>query len=116
MGTQLTTLLPMFAAVLEKISKTTTFSCKEEEVSESEDTKPLLKKNGRKRPCSDNSLDMLKDSKILRNVLEEGIKKYMMSDEKNDSKGKEDSGIQNSDDDSNASSHKKQFQYLQFLL
>ncbi|KAJ8981904.1 hypothetical protein NQ317_007296 [Molorchus minor] len=53
----------------------------------------LPKKNGGKRPCPDGGLDILKDSKILRNVLEQGIKKYML--EENQSDKDEDSGVQN---------------------
>lgn len=54
-------------------------------------------KNSRKRPNSCD-IDLLKDTKILKTLLSEGIKKYMLGeDSEND-----DSGIQN-DDNSNSS-------------
>lgn len=99
----------MFGAVLQRLSSSS--ECKEEEsITEQEETKPVIRKYNRKRSCPENGLDILKDSKILRNVLEEGIKKYMMSevkDEKIENSDKEDSGIQNTDDDSNPSFDKK---------
>lgn len=64
-------------------------------------------KNGRKRQGSE--LDILKDSKILRTVLEQGIKKYMMGediDEEEKNSDNEDSGIHNDNDENSSSSEK----------
>ncbi|KAJ8957316.1 hypothetical protein NQ314_006564 [Rhamnusium bicolor] len=98
-GTQLLTLLPMFGGLLQRLA----FPNHNSDGSTSDSDIPP-KKNGRKRPCPDSGSDILKDSKILRNVLEQGIKKYMLGENiDNDSDNEEDSGIQN-DDNSNASS------------
>lgn len=91
-GTQLLTLLPMFGGLLQRLAFPNHIE------GHSSDTESPLKKNGRKRPSADSGLDILKDSKILRNVLEQGIKKYMLGDSGNDS----DKEVQN--EDSNSSS------------
>ncbi|XP_028137353.2 uncharacterized protein LOC114331873 isoform X1 [Diabrotica virgifera virgifera] len=77
-GTQLLTFLPLFGSLVHKL----TFPNKNED----DESDEKQGKNGKKRPHPDSGLDILKDSKILRSVLEEGIKKYMMGDnsEKND--------------------------------
>ncbi|XP_018564745.1 uncharacterized protein LOC108906076 [Anoplophora glabripennis] len=93
-GTQLLTLLPMFGGLLQRLA----FPNHAE--GHSSDTDTPSKKNGKKRPCPDSGFDILKDSKILRNVLEQGIKKYMLGESGNDS-GKEDRGV---NEDSNSSS------------
>lgn len=92
-GTQLLTLLPMFGGLLQKLA----FPNHNEGHSSDTDSSP--KKNGRKRPSSGSGFDILKDSKILRNVLEQGIKKYMESGNDSD---KDDRDVQN--EDSNSSS------------
>lgn len=56
-------------------------------------------KKATKRPCG-GDFDVLKDSKLLKNLLTEGIRKYMMGE--NDDSDNEDSGIQN-DENSNGS-------------
>lgn len=106
-GTQLLTLVPMLGGLLQRIAFPT-----------NSDGLPVASsnsgsngggggmKNGRKRTSSDSGFDILKDSKILRNVLEQGIKKYMLADQGNNVDNEsenEDSGIQN-DENSNSSS------------
>ncbi|KAJ8915039.1 hypothetical protein NQ315_016014 [Exocentrus adspersus] len=94
-GSQLLTLPPMFGGLLQRLA----FPNHSE--GHSTESESIPKKNGKKRPCPDTGLDILKDSKILRNVLEQGIKKYMLGENCNAS-DKEDSSVQN--DDSNSSS------------
>ncbi|XP_056644338.1 uncharacterized protein LOC130450153 isoform X1 [Diorhabda sublineata] len=77
-GSQLLALLPIFGGIIHKL---TSPNNNEEDSGDAEDK---LFKNGKKRPHPDSSVDILKDSKILRNVLEEGIKKYMLGDSNND--------------------------------
>ncbi|EFA08508.2 myb/SANT-like DNA-binding domain-containing protein 4 isoform X1 [Tribolium castaneum] len=62
-----------------------------------EDMTENEKNNSRKRQSSCD-IDLLKDSKILKTLLSEGLKKYIVSEDEND-----DSGIHN-DDNSNSSS------------
>lgn len=90
-GTQLITLVPMLGSLLQHL-----VSSSEDSASDS----PPPKRSKRRTPVD--QLDMLKDSKILRTMLEQGIKQYMIRKEKDDSSENEDSGIQN-DEKSNAS-------------
>lgn len=94
-GSQLLTLVPMVGGLLQRLSFSQT---QELLASSSNGGEP---KNSRKRH-STNDLDILKDSKILRTVLEQGIKKYMMADEAEDAKNSdnEDSGIHNDENSS----------------
>ncbi|CAG9864918.1 unnamed protein product [Phyllotreta striolata] len=73
-GAQLLTLLPIFGGLVQKLPFPNN---NEEEAKNENEGEP---RNGKKRKYSDGELDILKDSKILRNVLEEGIKKYMLGD------------------------------------
>ncbi|KAG5872650.1 hypothetical protein JTB14_029693 [Gonioctena quinquepunctata] len=84
-GTQLLTLLPMFGGLMRRLAFPDNNN-DEEKHSEIEET---LKKNARKRPCSDSGEDIMKDSKILRNVLEDGIKKYMLGEIVEEPSGKD---------------------------
>ncbi|GJQ83659.1 hypothetical protein Trydic_g14369 [Trypoxylus dichotomus] len=88
-GTQFITLIPMVGTLLERLTSTGS--------EDSEDTPPT--RRSKKRPNLD-EMDIFKDCKILRSMLEQGIKHYMMQNEKEHTN--EDSGIQN-DEASNAS-------------
>ncbi|CAH1100198.1 unnamed protein product [Psylliodes chrysocephalus] len=88
-GAQLLTLLPIFGGLVQKLS----FPNNNEEESQI-GNEEKVNKNGLKRKFVDSGVDILKDSKILRNVLEEGIKKYMLGD----SLDKNDSGIKVEDE------------------
>lgn len=109
-GTQLLTLVPMLGGLLQRLA----FPTGPDGVQVAGNNNNCNStngggnnlKNGRKRTCSDSGFDILKDSKILRNVLEQGIKKYMLADDENNPENdseNEDSGIQN-DENSNTSS------------
>ncbi|KAG5872652.1 hypothetical protein JTB14_029694 [Gonioctena quinquepunctata] len=63
-GTQLLKLLPMFGNLMQIPPDHNNDKEKHSEIEE------ILKKNVRKRPCPDNGEDIMKDSKILRNVVE----------------------------------------------
>ncbi|KAF2880579.1 hypothetical protein ILUMI_25590 [Ignelater luminosus] len=95
-GSQLLTLVPMIGGILQRVALNT-----------SEDAISNSNSNGksRKRHNSD-EIDILKDSKILRTVLEQGIRKYMLGDENDNDDDKdsdnEDSGLQN-EENSNSS-------------
>lgn len=78
LGTQLITLIPIFGNMLQKLSSNS-----------AEEKEDSPKRFGKKRSAS-NDLDILKDSKILRNVLEQGIKKYMMGNESNEEESSDD--------------------------
>ncbi|CAH1119416.1 unnamed protein product [Phaedon cochleariae] len=86
-------LLTMFGSMLEKLTFPTTTNNNnnniKEGLSEDEDPPKKMMKQGIKRRMPDSDQDVLKDSKILRNVLEDGIKKYMMGE-----------GIEDSNDNS----------------
>lgn len=64
---------------------------------------------GQKRKANgDDDTDIFKDSKILRGVLEQGIKKYMMEDENEENSEKEhdsdkENGAEKSEENSNSS-------------
>ncbi|KAJ8940712.1 hypothetical protein NQ318_009115 [Aromia moschata] len=100
-GTQLLTLLPMFGGLLQRLA----FPNLPSDNGNSSDADSPPKKNSRKRQSPDSGFDILKDSKILRNVLEQGIKKYMLGEHhaNSNSDNEEDSGIHN-DENSSASS------------
>lgn len=103
-GSQLLTLVPMFGSLLQRLA----YPANQDILNSTSSTSTTGTKNSRKRQGSD--LDILKDSKILRTVLEQGIKKYMMGEdndeeEKNDSDN-EDSGIHNDNDENSSSSEK----------
>ncbi|KAF5282332.1 hypothetical protein FQA39_LY17631 [Lamprigera yunnana] len=86
-GSQLLTLVPMIGGIIQRL----TLNNHEEE----SNTSKL-----RKRKASE---DILKDSKILRSVLEQGIRKYMLGEEHgNEEKDSEneDSGMQNEENSS----------------
>lgn len=61
-------------------------------------------KKGKKRKVP-SDLDILKDSKILRTVLEQGIKKYMMGEDEEE-KTEDDSGNQHDENSSSNGSDK----------
>lgn len=93
-GSQLLTLVPMIGGILQSVA-----------LSNSEDAISNSNGKSRKRQNSD-EIDILKDSKILRTVLEQGIRKYMLGDENDNDDDKdsdnEDSGLQN-EENSNSS-------------
>ncbi|XP_074034878.1 uncharacterized protein [Leptinotarsa decemlineata] len=76
-GTQLLTLLPMIGGFIQRVAFPNNNNDEEKNIVNNEDAS---KKSNRKRSCPDSGLDILKDSKILRNVLEDGIKKYMLEE------------------------------------
>lgn len=100
-GSQLMTLVPMVGGLLQRLVYP---QVPEPNLTPSESS---LAENNEADPKTDgdkieNDYDILKDSKILRTVLERGIKKYMMSDEtrdsnKDDDSDNEDSGLNQSD-------------------
>lgn len=97
-GSQLLTLVPMMGTLVQRLS----FPAGQallDLASAHGDNGDM--KNGKKRQAS-SDLDILKDSKILRTVLEQGIKKYMMGEDEDKN---EDSGIQH-DENSSSSSNK----------
>ncbi|XP_017777921.1 PREDICTED: uncharacterized protein LOC108563679 isoform X2 [Nicrophorus vespilloides] len=99
-GTQMMTLLPMLGGILQRVSYTDTEELLDIKVEPGEEGCEVGVK--RKR---ENNEDILKDCKILRNMLEQGIKKYMMIGEDNntkDSSENEDNCIPN-DEQSNFS-------------
>lgn len=100
-GSQLLTLVPMIGGLFQRIA----FPSSQDILNLSSNSNGTDTKNGKKRQ-STSDLDILKDSKILRTVLEQGIKKYMMGED-NEVDGEkttdnEDSGIHN-EENSNAS-------------
>lgn len=102
-GSQLLTLVPMMGTLLQRLSFPASQAILDLAANSNGENGEV--KNGKKRQAS-NDLDILKDSKILRTVLEQGIRKYMMGedDEKN-ADNEEDSGIQH-DENSSSSSNK----------
>ncbi|XP_022900340.1 uncharacterized protein [Onthophagus taurus] len=95
-GTQMVAMLPMFGGLLQRVSQN------------SNSTLTKGGKRGRKRQQNNNPdpLDIFHDTKILRTMLEQGIKKYMMASEESSNENEkdsenEDSGVHN--DDSNTS-------------
>lgn len=98
-GSQLVTLVPMVGSLVQRLSFNTgqTFL----DLAANSTGENGEGRNGKKRKAP-SDLDILKNSKILRTVLEQGIKKYMMGDD-NDEKNEEDSGIQHDENSSNAS-------------
>lgn len=84
-GSQLITLIPMIGELLQQLMTST-------EYESSSDSPPS--KRFKKRANI--------DSKILRSMLEQGIKRYMLRSEGEDTSDNEDSGIQN-DEQSNTS-------------
>ncbi|GLV35058.1 SET and MYND domain containing arthropod-specific member 4 [Carabus blaptoides fortunei] len=89
-GTQLMTLVPMVGGLLQRLVYPTmaphNLTPPESSINENNETDS---KSYHEKELSD--YDLLKDSKILRTVLERGIKKYMMSDETRDSNKDNDS-------------------------
>lgn len=124
-GTQLITLLPMMGNIINRLSygqsgamgvpppqnqEEDLISGSEYDSDDSLETKPTPDKANtaikRKSSPSEGEEDVLKDSKILKSMLEEGIKKYMMVDHPKNRKKSEsnhdhdnegDSGIHNDD-------------------
>lgn len=101
-GSQLMTLVPMVGGLLQRLVypqvSESNLTPSESSIVENNEADP--KTDGEK---TDNEYDILKDSKILRTVLERGIKKYMMSDETRDSNkdeesDNEDSGLHQSEE------------------
>lgn len=89
-GSQLMTLVPMVGGLLQRlvypqVAEQPNLTPSEVSVPENNEADP---KTDNEKP--ENDYDILKDSKILRTVLERGIKKYMMSDETRDSTDKPD--------------------------
>ncbi|XP_018323571.1 uncharacterized protein LOC108735856 isoform X2 [Agrilus planipennis] len=77
-GSQLLTLVPIVGAILQRLA----FASNQDLLNAAEEINcSSIFKNGRKRAAGGGNLDILKDSKILRTVLEQGIKKYMMDDD-----------------------------------
>lgn len=95
-GSQLLTLVPMIGGLFQRL----TFPANQDVLNLASNSTSEETKNGKKRPSS-SDIDILKDSKILRTVLEEGIRKYMMVEE-DDGKtsDNEDSGIHNEENSS----------------
>lgn len=99
-GSQLMTLVPMVGGLLQRLVYPTVAGANltpsESSITENNEADP--KTDGDK---TDTDYDILKDSKILRTVLERGIKKYMMSEETRDShkddSDNEDSGLNQSE-------------------
>lgn len=95
-GTQLITLIPMIGGFVQRIVCPTT----------GEDPPDTSQnKRGKKRPNLE-QIEIFKGSKLLRTMLEQGIKQYMLSDLQNEkdsssSSDNEDSSVQN-DENSNA--------------
>ncbi|KAK9883472.1 hypothetical protein WA026_001648 [Henosepilachna vigintioctopunctata] len=81
-GNQLLTLIPIVGSLLQKIAHSN------DEISNSDSSPP---KNGKKRKHVND--DILRESKILRTVLEKNIKKYMLGDDYQEDSDKDDSGI-----------------------
>ncbi|KAF5291493.1 hypothetical protein FQR65_LT01805 [Abscondita terminalis] len=84
-GSQLLTLVPMIGGIIQRLA-----------LSNNHENDPNSIKN-RKRKASE---DIFKDSKILRSVLEQGIRKYMLGEENEDDdkdSDNDDSGIPNED-------------------
>lgn len=102
-GSQLMTLVPMVGGLLQRLVYP---SVPEPNLTPSEHSVPETNEADPKTDDkNDTDYDILKDSKILRTVLERGIKKYMMSDETRDSSkdndddsDNEDSGLNQSED------------------
>lgn len=99
-GSQLMTLVPMVGGLLQRlvypqVAEQTHLVSSEMSVPENNEADP---KTDNDKPETD--YDILKDSKILRTVLERGIKKYMMSDETRDSTDKPDNDEESENDDS----------------
>lgn len=88
-GSQLMTLVPMVGGLLQRLVypqvTETNLTPSESSLTENNEADPKTDNDK-----SENDYDILKDSKILRTVLERGIKKYMMSDETRDSAKDED--------------------------
>lgn len=101
-GSQLLTLVPMVGTLVQRLSFPASQAILD--LATSSNVANGEMKNGKKRQAS-SDLDILKDSKILRTVLEQGIKKYMMGDDDDKSGENEDSGIQQ-DENSSSSSDK----------
>lgn len=99
-GSQLLTLVPMVGTLVQRLSFTTGQTILDLAGNSHGECEG---KNGKKRKAT-SELDILKDSKILRTVLEQGIKKYMMSDD--EEKNEEDNGIQHDDNSSSEDSDK----------
>lgn len=107
-GSQLLTLVPMVGTLVQRLSFTTSQSILDLAANASGEN--CETKNGKKRQAP-SDLDILKDSKILRTVLEQGIKKYMMGDDDDDNDEKhgdneDDSGIQHDENSSSNGSDK----------
>lgn len=81
-GTQLMTLVPMVGGLLQRLVYPTMTP---------HNLTPSESSTNENNEADSKSYDILKDSKILRTVLESGIKKYMMSDETRDSNKDNDS-------------------------
>lgn len=98
-GSQLLTLVPMIGGLFQRLA----FPTNQDILNLASNSNNGDMKNGRKRQ-STSDLDILKDSKILRTVLEQGIKKYMMEEENDADEEKttdnEDSGIHNEENSS----------------
>lgn len=99
-GSQLMTLVPMVGGLLQRLVypnvSQPNLTPSESSVTETNEADPKTDDK------IETDYDILKDSKILRTVLERGIKKYMMSDEtrdsvKDDESDNEDSGLNQSD-------------------
>lgn len=92
-GSQLLTLVPMIGGILQRLALNSR---------QDENTSNI----NRKRKNSE-EIDILKDSKILRSVLEQGIRKYMLGEENDDNdkdSDNEDSGIQNEENSNHSES------------
>lgn len=98
-GSQLLTLVPMIGGLFQRIA----FPTNQDILHLASNSTTGDTKNGRKRQNT-SDLDILKDSKILRTVLEQGIKKYMMGEDNEAEEEKttdnEDSGIHNEENSS----------------
>lgn len=93
-GSQLMTLVPMVGGLLQRLvypnMPQPNLTPSETSVTETNEADPKTDDK------MESDYDILKDSKILRTVLERGIKKYMMSDETRDSNKEDDSDNEDS--------------------
>lgn len=80
-GSQLVTLVSMVGTLAQRLSFANGQNILDLTANGNEENRD--NKNRKKRPAN-TDLDILKDSKILKTVLEQGIKKYMMGDGDNE--------------------------------
>lgn len=86
-GTQLVTLVPMIGGLIQRVA-----------LSANQGLLSFVGK-GQKRKANGDDTDIFKDSKILRSVLEQGIKKYMMEDFDETNEKEHNSENENSDNE-----------------